>query len=167
MHSEKDNSPTIESSEKDNSKEPTTPLQKDSPAQQSINFIYGNVQAGQQHKGFLSMGDCRELIKAKNVLLELFTPPLIEGEEDESPSPEGNSVTHAEQKHLDAYNVMLKACSMAQSTGVFHIEGSVMLLERLEFLEKELDKIKSPTLKMKAMIKKNGDTRTKKTISKK
>ena len=85
ISSEKDNSHTLKSDKNDLESEETTipiPVQKDSPAQQSINFIYGNVQAGQQHKGFLSMNDCRELIKAKNVLLELFTPPpSIEGEE--------------------------------------------------------------------------------------
>jgi hypothetical protein len=147
-----------------------------------LNFIYQNVHAGQHHKGAFNMEDCREFIKAKNLLIELFTEPAILCESENSTEEDTVGATigtdrnktekipeprYAEQKHLDAYTVVLKGCSVIQSTGIFSMEGSVMILDRLELLSQELEKIKSPTLKMKQLVKKNADSRTTKKVPKK
>jgi hypothetical protein len=105
---------------------------KKSDCVNAINIIYGNMDQAQVIKGTFTLQDCRNFLEAKNTLLSFFN------------TEEG----YAKQNVFDAFEVFVSGCHKQTASGVFHIEGSVMILNNLELIKKELDESKDPELKI-------------------
>jgi len=89
----------------------------------AINIIYGNMDQAQVIKGTFTLQDCKNFLEAKNALLSFFS------------AEEG----YAKQNVFDAFEVFVSGCHKQTASGVFHIEGSVMILNNLELIKKELE----------------------------
>jgi len=84
-------------------------------------------------KGTLTLPECRAFLESKETLMEFLN------------SDEGE---YAKQNVLDAFGIFAACCHKQASAGVFHIKGSVMILESLEMMEKEINDSKDPELKI-------------------
>lgn len=98
----------------------------------AINIIYGNMDQAQVIKGTFTLQDCKNFLEAKNALLSFFN------------SEEG----YAKQNLFDAFEIFISGCHKQTASGVFNIEGSVMILNNLELIKKELEDSKDPELKI-------------------
>jgi hypothetical protein len=105
----------------------------------NLKLIYSNIAAGQQIKGKLLLEDCEALIKARDHLYELFTPD------------EDDNIGVATQESVNSLDVLTKSCQLLQSTGVFSIDGSLLLLKALRSLDGAISDIKDPALKIKEL----------------
>lgn len=98
----------------------------------AVNIVYGNMDQAQVIKGAFTLQDCKNFLEAKNTLLSFFN------------AEEG----YAKQNVFDAFEVFVSGCHKQTASGVFHIEGSVMILNNLELIKKELDELRDPELKI-------------------
>lgn len=90
-----------------------------------LNILTASIVHGQRTGGALSLQDAREYNKAKKCLTD-----YIEKEGDKAVGEE----------ELRANNVLLECCQMLQHKGVFHLEGSEIILEAWEALDEYLNK---------------------------
>jgi len=86
-----------------------------------LNFILINVERAQLSKGAFSMEDCKQFLSSIKTLSAFFSDDKI--------------ATHEEFK---AFLFILESVKLHQSKGTFTLECSVILLEILESLEKEV-----------------------------
>lgn len=110
-----------------------------SPILTKIQFIVLNLESAQAHKGAFKMEDCKTFLNCVKSLVSLFTPT------------EDDSEKMAEQEDVDALATLTQLCAIQQSTGVFSINGSVMILDALEEINEALNAIKNPALKFKEL----------------
>lgn len=110
-------------------------VSKKSDCVTAINIIYSNMDKAQVLKGTFTLQDCRNFLEAKNALLSFF-------------SVEEGRIDYAKQNIFDAFEIFVSGCHKQTASGVFHIEGSVMILNNLELIKKELDDSKDPELKI-------------------
>lgn len=103
---------------------PITELQK------AIHEVYNNVNAAQQIKGVFSMQECSAVIKSKDNLLKFF---------------EDGNTSFATEKINEDFIIFVRGVEKQQTTGVFSMEGSVTLLDRLNTIENAIEKRKSPS----------------------
>lgn len=107
---------------------------------QKLMFINFNVEKAQQNKGAFSMEDCRQFLNAYKVLVSLFS----------------DDTKMAGEPELEAFVFIVQGCKVQQGKGVFTMEGSVLILEALESLEKAIDARKDPSLKLKELERKHS-----------
>ena len=100
---------------------------------ESLDIVYNNMDRAQILKGTFTLQECRSFLEAKETLLEFLNLP--EGE-------------CAKKNVVDAFATFAVCCQAQSSAGVFHIKGSVMILEALELIEKEINDSKDPELKL-------------------
>lgn len=120
---------------------PITPNPLEPKDISALRFIYANIAAAQKVTGAFTMADCRELLKSFRSLAEFFVE--VNNNIDETPKK------LAGEEVISAFNVLIKAAEVQQAKGVFSIEGSVELLDNIEFIEQALNKLKDPNLKLK------------------
>lgn len=110
----------------------------------TIQFLYANIEAAQQKTGAYTMLDCRNILFAYKIILNFFKTITTE--------------SISEPIILNSFEIFLKAIEVQQAKGVFTMQGSVELLEKLEFIQKSLNAKKDPALKLKEMHEKiKGD----------
>jgi len=102
----------------------------------AIKFVYDNVHSAQSLKGVFTMTECLLVIESKNKLIEFF---------------ETGNKNFVTDETNEAFLSFVRACEKQQSTGVFHMEGSVLLLNAIRLIEKELSKRKSPADSLKEL----------------
>jgi hypothetical protein len=100
---------------------------------ESLNIVFNNMDQAQILKGTFTLQECRSFLESKETLSEFLNLP--EGE-------------YAKQNIFDAFGIFTACCHKQASAGVFHIKGSVMILEALEMIEKEINDSKDPELKL-------------------
>jgi hypothetical protein len=103
-------------------------------------FIQTNVERAQLLKGGLSLEDCRQFLDATKVLLTFFSEETKLANKSES----------------DAFTAIVQGVRIQQSKGTFSMEGSVLMLEALEAVEKALDSRKDPALRLKELERKTS-----------
>jgi hypothetical protein len=97
---------------------------------EAINYIYGNIHTAQSVKGAFTMEECVLVVAAKDKLLKFF---------------ETGNKSFTSDDINEASLTFLRGCEKQQATGVFHMQGSIELYNRFKFIEKELNKRKSPS----------------------
>lgn len=100
----------------------------------AIGIIDGNIRLAQDKRGALTMEDCVYTLKATNTLLKFFEP---------------NNKDFANDEINKQFVIFLQAVTKLQASGAFHMEGSMMLWNKLKFIEKEIENRKSPADKLK------------------
>jgi hypothetical protein len=103
-------------------------------------FIQTNVERAQLLKGGFSLEDCRQFLDATKILVAFFSEDTKLANKSES----------------DAFTAIVQGVRIQQSKGTFSMEGSVLMLEALEAVEKVLDSRKDPSLKLKEMERKTS-----------
>ncbi len=106
-----------------------------------IGFLSANVERAQLLKGAFSLEDCRQFLQACTTLVSLF---------------KNEDLKIATKEDLDAFAFVVQGVRVQQAKGTFSMEGSVLMLEALEFLEKKLEEIKDPSLKLKELERKHS-----------
>lgn len=84
-------------------------------------------------KNGLSMQDFTSVLGALRGLKKLFS----------------DETNQSDQEDLDSYSILVQACHIQQSQGVFSFEGAERILETLKSISDSIDKVKNPKLKMK------------------
>lgn len=120
------------------STEPVTqPTQPSHPILLKLKFIVDNVESAQQLKAKFNLQDCEEFLNVVKTLTDFFT-----SEEEEKLS---------DQKEVDAIVKLTDLCESQNSTGIFSINGSVMILHALREINEALNAVKNPSLKFKEL----------------
>ena len=84
--------------------------------------LYSNIENAQHVKGGLTMMDCKNLISARNILIEFF-----------------NNTAEPGENESNALSVFNKACNIHQSLGAFTINGAVTMLDNLETISNQIE----------------------------
>jgi hypothetical protein len=87
----------------------------------TLKLVYDTVEQAQLKKAIFSMEDCRNFLISYKILSDFYT-----------------NKTLVSQKEIDAFTCFCNGVKLQHGKGIFTIEGSVLLLECLELLEKEL-----------------------------
>ncbi len=101
-----------------------------SPVKEAISVIYENLGNAQSRTGAFTLADCRTLRNNKDHLLKVVDDVSVDKETTE------------------AFQFFSRALEAQQSKGVFTLDGSIMLLEKLELLEKWIADHKSASMKL-------------------
>ena len=96
-----------------------------------VKMLVANIQAGQEIKGKLTLKDSRDVVNAKKILLDF----------------DGSPEKKTSDEEINALATFVRLCDLLQSTGVFHLDGAVTLLNALEALETVLNERKDNSAK--------------------
>ena len=101
-----------------------------SPVKEAINIIYENLGNAQSRTGAFALKDCKALRDNKDHLLKVVDDVSVDKETTES------------------FQFFSRALEVQQSKGVYTVDGSIMLLEKLELVEQWITDHKSASQKL-------------------
>lgn len=124
-------------------------LTDSSRVKQALKTIYDNLEVAQSRTGAFTLLDCKAVRESKNNLVK-----VIESEDS------------VDKDTMDAFRFLSKALDLQQAKGVFSIDGSIMLLEELQLLEKWVNDHKSASQKLEEALLAKKEARKQKHLPK-
>jgi hypothetical protein len=126
----------------------TTDVVEITPNKESLEnlwIIESSLRESCKQKNGLTLKDYSNVLNATKSIRKLFS----------------DNTNQADQEELDSYSMLVQACHIQQGQGVFSWEGAEKILQTLEALDKSINDVKSPKLKVQQQKDKFDELRKK------
>ena len=119
-------------------------------ALENLWLIESSLRESCKQKNGLTLKDYANVLNATKSIRKLFS----------------DNTNQANQEELDSYSILVQACHIQQSQGVFSWEGAEKIIQTLEALDAAISEVKSPKLKSQQQRDKFDELRKKNIKSK-